>query len=353
QRWLRQAPVDERGLVPEQVLYIGAAREKGRGFRTERRRDPVTGATCPWLVRGSGVVSQYYCCCADEDFGPICLKFSSYFPYTARAIINGHEYARRQCARAGRAFTALDNGFAEVAGVAAVQAICDQVTAEKIGALAARWLRILPHPFTADDIAAGCTCATSVLQIELATPVMPDAPAAGRLLFDQIIGGNLDPGRPDMVPLIFDRAIRRRARRPAPGRFRTRVITRGVTPGLHTDCKNSKIRQYHKPGKAIRTETTIDDTRDFGVAKGRSHLPELRQIGFPARPPHRPRDPPRGVPDPYAPALPDPRHGRHQRPQPAPHQAPGSRRKLRPGPRRPRPLRRHRRLTSPTKHQQG
>jgi hypothetical protein len=85
-----------------------------------------------------------------------------------------------------------------------------------------------------------------------------------------------------MVPLIFDRAIRRRARRPAPGRFRTRVITRGVTPGLHTDCKNSKIRQYHKPGKAIRTETTIDDTRDFGVAKGRSHLPELRQIGFQA-----------------------------------------------------------------------
>ena len=282
QRRLRQAPVDERGLVPEQVLYIGAAREKVRVFRTERRRDPVTGATCPWLVRGSGVVSQYYCCCADEDFGPICLKFSSYFPYTARAIINGHEYARRQCARAGRAFTALDNGFAEVAGVAAVQAICDQVTAEKIGALAARWLRILPHPFTADDIAAGCTCATSVLQIELATTVMPDTPAAGRILFDQIIGGNLDPGRPDMVPLIFDRAIRRRARRPAPGRFRTRVITRGVTPGLHTDCKNSKIRQYHKPGKAIRTETTIDDTRDFGVAKGRSHLPELRQIGFQA-----------------------------------------------------------------------
>src|ERR1019366_4210977 len=167
-------PGAEGGRGPGRARLFGAAREKVRVFRTERRRDPVTGATCPWLVRGSGVVSQYYCCCADEDFGPICLKFSSYFPYTARAIINGHEYARRQCARAGRAFTALDNGFAEVAGVAAVQAICDQVTAEKIGALAARWLRILPHPFTADDIAAGCTCATSVLQIELATTVMPD-----------------------------------------------------------------------------------------------------------------------------------------------------------------------------------
>jgi hypothetical protein len=104
------------------------------------------------------------------------------------------------------------------------------VTAEKIEALAAKWLRILPHPFTADDIAVGYTYATSVLQIELATTVMLDTPAAGRILFGQIIGDNLGLGRPDMVSLIFDRAIRRRGKRPAPGRFRTRVSTRGVTP---------------------------------------------------------------------------------------------------------------------------
>jgi hypothetical protein len=40
------------------------------------------------------------------------------------------------------------------------------------------------------------------------------------------------------------------------------------------DCKNSKIKQYHKLGKALRTETAINETRDFGVAKGLSHLPE-------------------------------------------------------------------------------
>ena len=48
------------------------------------------------------------------------------------------------------------------------------------------------------------------------------------------------------------------------------------------DYKNSKIKQYHKLGKALRTETTTNDTADFGVARGLSHLPELKEIGFTA-----------------------------------------------------------------------
>src|SRR2546423_14259308 len=46
--YLRPAEVGERGLVPGQVLYAGVAQEKQRVFRTGKRRNPVTGATCPW-----------------------------------------------------------------------------------------------------------------------------------------------------------------------------------------------------------------------------------------------------------------------------------------------------------------
>ena len=53
-------------------------------------------------------------------------------------------------------------------------------------------------------------------------------------------------GRPDHVGLVFDRQIRTRGRHPTPGRFRTRVLTAGVTPSLHVDYKHSKIKQYHK-----------------------------------------------------------------------------------------------------------
>jgi hypothetical protein len=68
--YLRRAELDERGLVPAQVLYAGVAQEKQRVFRTSKRRNPVTGATYPWLVPGSGVVNQYYFYCVDEEFGP-------------------------------------------------------------------------------------------------------------------------------------------------------------------------------------------------------------------------------------------------------------------------------------------
>ena len=39
--------------------------------------------------------------------------------------------------------------------------------------------------------------------------------------------------------------LRRRGPRPTPGRFRTRVITSGVTPSLHVDYKHTTIKQYH------------------------------------------------------------------------------------------------------------
>jgi hypothetical protein len=282
QEYLRRAQLDARGLVPAQVLYVGVAQEKQRVFRTSKRRNPVTGATYPWLVPGSGVVNQYYFYCVDEEFGPVCVKFSGYFPYTGRLILNGNEYAKRQAVKAGIGFVPLDNAFAAVDDVAAVQAICDGLDEGKIEELAARLLRLLPHPFTAGDNAAGYGYELSVLQAEFSITQMLDAPAAGRIFFDQLIRDNLDIGRPDRVSLIFGRRIVRKGRRATPGRFRTRVITEGVTPSLHVDYKNSKIKQYHKLGKALRTETTINDTKDFGVAKGLSHLPELKEIGFTA-----------------------------------------------------------------------
>ncbi|HET9966905.1 MAG TPA: hypothetical protein VFQ68_01640 [Streptosporangiaceae bacterium] len=280
--YLQRAPLDARGLVPAQVLYVGVAQEKQKVFRTSTRRNPVTGATYPWLVPGSGVVSQYYFYCVDEEFGPVCVKFSGYFPYTGRLILNGNEYAKRQAAKAGIAFVPLDNAFAAVEDVAAVQAICDGLDEDMITALAARLLAILPYPFTAGDTEAGYRYELSVLQAEFWLTQTLDAPVSGRIFFEQLIRDNLDIGRPDRAGLIFGRRIQRGRKRPTPGRFRTRVITEDVTPSLHIDYKNSKIKQYHKLGKALRTETTINDTADFGVAKGLSHLPELKEIGFTA-----------------------------------------------------------------------
>ena len=55
-----------------------------------------------------------------------------------------------------------------------------------------------------------------------------------------------------------------------------------VVPSLHVDYKTTRIKQYHKEGRALRTETTINNTRDFGIGKLLRNLPALRQVGFQA-----------------------------------------------------------------------
>jgi hypothetical protein len=47
---------------------------------TEKRRNPVTGATYPWLVRRSAIVNHFYVYVLDCDFGPFFIKFCTYFP---------------------------------------------------------------------------------------------------------------------------------------------------------------------------------------------------------------------------------------------------------------------------------
>jgi hypothetical protein len=268
----------QRFDADEGVLYVGRAQEKARVVRTERRRCARTGMTYPWVVDGSAMVNHYYFYCVDRDFGPFFLKFCSYFPYNAKLCINGNEYAKRQLAKRGIAFEALDNGVLSCEDPKALQRICDGLDDRKIDRLLRKWLARLPHPFDRRDRAAGYRYALSILQAEFALTQVLDRPVAGRIFFEQVIRENLDIGRPGQVQLIFDRRVTRRT----PGRFRSRVITEGVTPSLHVDYKRSRIKQYHKEGQALRTETTINDTRDFGVGRLLHNLPELRRIGFAA-----------------------------------------------------------------------
>jgi hypothetical protein len=261
----------------EGVLFVGKAQEKAGVFRTEGRHDS-RGKRYPQLVRSTAMVNQYYFYCVDEDFGPLFLKVCSYFPYTAKMCINGNEYLKRQLQKRSIPFKELDNGILSCAEPSRAQAIAEGLNPKKIDALLRKWLKRLPHPFTPADRQAGYRYQISILQVELSLTQVFDRPVMGRLFFEQVIRENLDLGRPDEVQLIFDRRITRST----PGRFRTRVITQGVTPCLHVDYKHSRIKQYFKEGRALRTETTINDTRDFRISRGLKNLPVLRAIGLTA-----------------------------------------------------------------------
>jgi hypothetical protein len=265
----------------EGVLFIGRAQEKTWLFRTEKRRD-AEGNTYPWIVKTTGVVNHFYIYAVDADFGPFFLKFCSYFPYNGRLCLNGHEWAKRQAVKEGICVTALDNGFATVDDPVALQALCDRLGPAQIQALVEKWLAILPDPFTEADRDAGYRYELSILQAEFSLTQMLDRPVSGRVFFEHVIRDNLDAGRPDRVGLVFDRRIISKGRARTPGPFRTRVITEGVTPSVYIDYKHTSIKQYHKQGRALRTETTINDARDFGIGKRLTNLPALREVGFTA-----------------------------------------------------------------------
>lgn len=224
------------------------------------------------------MVNHWYWYAVDRDVGPFFLKVCTYFPYTVKVCFNGHEYLKRQLATEGIRFEALDNGLLSCADPARAQTLCDRLSAAKIDGLVRKWLRVLPSAFTPADTRAGYRYAVSVLQAECSLTQVLDRPATGRLFFEEVIRENLDLGRPSQVSLIFDRRITRQT----PGRFRTRVITEGVTPSLHLDYKHNRIKQYHKEGRALRTETTINDTRDCGIGRRltRDNLTALRRVGF-------------------------------------------------------------------------
>ena len=262
----------------EGIVFVGKAQEKTPVFRTERRRSPTTGRPYPWIVRRSAMVNNYYIYAVDRNFGPFFLKFCSYFPFNAKLCLNGHEYAKRQLAKEGIAFEALDNGILKCADPKRLQAICDGLSAAKIDALLRKWLRLLPHPFTGADRKAGYRYDISILQAEFATTQVLDRPVHGRLFFEQVIRENLDLGRPEEIQLIFNRRIPRTTR----ARFRTRVVTQEVTPSLNVYYKNTRIKQYHKENRALRTETTINNSYDFAVGKRLTNLLKLRAIGFAA-----------------------------------------------------------------------
>jgi hypothetical protein len=271
-------PYVSQAAGQEGIVLIGKAQEKTTTFRTTKGHGPRSADRYPRLVRTTAMVNQYYFYGVDVDFGPFFFKFSSYFPYTAKFCLNGHEYLKHQLAQAGIAYEALDNGILSCADPVRMQALADGLSAEKIETLVRKWQMRLPQPFTASERAAGYDYEISILQAEFALTQVLDHPRTGRLFFEAAIRENLDLGRPEQVQLIFER----RVTKATPGRFRTRIITAGVTPALHVDYKHSRIKQYHKEGRALRTETTINDTRDFYIGKRLKNLPALRQIGFQA-----------------------------------------------------------------------
>lgn len=255
------------------VVLVGVAQERATGWRGTKH---VEGGRIHFEYRRTSVyVAHYYVYFVDDEWGPGFLKICGYAPYTLKLCLNGHEWAKRQLAKAGVAFTALDNGFLACADPATLRAICDRLDAADVQACLDRWLTLVPLPLTRADDAAGFGYRLSILQLEVSRTQVFDRAQRGRELFEEVIREHLDLGRPDRIQVLFDRKVIKTT----PGRSSTRVVTHGVLPSLHVEYKRCHVKQYFKEGRALRTETTINDAHDVGLSRGLSNFARLRDLG--------------------------------------------------------------------------
>jgi hypothetical protein len=243
-------------------VMIGVAQERARVWRGWRKGGS-DGHPHFEFGRQSALPNHYYFYVDDREWGPAFWKCCCYAPYPVWLCLNGHQWAKRQAEQVGLSFEALDNGFRSVEDADALAAICARLGAREVWAFFRRWERALPSPFTAEDRARGYRYQLALRQLELSDTRVFDRPQAGREWFERTLRDQLTLGRPDHVAVVFARKVIATT----PGRFSTRVFNRGDQVGLQVHYKHSKVKQYLKQGRALRTETTVNDSYDFGVGR--------------------------------------------------------------------------------------
>lgn len=252
------------------LVLVGKAQERTsswRGFvdRSHAAHRP-NHPHIAWR-RQSSVPDHWYLYFWDHEWGPAFLRLCSYAPYPLWCCANGHEWAKRQLAKAGIGFEALDNGLRAVEDPTAAHRVCARLGAGHVRDLLRRMTAVMPDPLTTEDRRAGFDWRFSIAQLEVSDTAVFDQPRRARAWFEAAISGHLDLGRPERVSLVVDRTVVNRGRHKTPGRFATEVITREVAPQLQIHYKSSKAKAYLKEGRALRVETTVNNASDFAVHK--------------------------------------------------------------------------------------
>lgn len=254
-------------------VLIGVSQERANVFRPPARGQRQVGRFA--AHRNAAFVKYFYVYIRDHDFGPGFIRFCTFAPFSLRVCLNGHQWLVQRLRMAGHDLQQLDNGIAWVDDPEALRRLCRRFSAAHIQRFFDRWISYLPNPFSAYDRAAGYTYQLSILQLEISDTRVFDRPLHGRQFFEEVIREHLDLGRPDQIQLVFGGRPKRSWRQPP----RTRVFAAGVHPSLQVGYRNTRVKQYFKLNRALRTETTFNDTYDFRIGRKLENLPRLVEKG--------------------------------------------------------------------------
>ena len=205
---------------------------------------------------------MYYFYMLDPEFGPGFIKICTYVPYPAKVWLNGHEWAKRQAARAGIPFTRAVQRVRELRSARAAAGDLRHASAPSMCRRSSTaGSPQIPTPLSADDRAAGYWWELSMRQVEIVPHARVRRPAPRPLLLRSACSAdNIGIGRPEEVSLVFARRSR-----PTQHPFRTRIFTAGTEVRIDFRYKHSRVKQYLKDGRALRIETVINKPSDLDV----------------------------------------------------------------------------------------
>jgi hypothetical protein len=253
------------------VVVIVVAQEVQKVFMGYTRKSK-TGSPQFGFDKADRRVTVYYIYILDPTFGLCFIKICSYFPYPLKMWVNGHDWAKRQAAAEGLAFTELANGFASCDDPARLQAMCDRLTPARLQAFFNYWITRIPCPFKRADRLAGYWWQLSMRQVEVSRTMVLDAPRRARALFEALVADNIGIGRPEVVSILFARRVQRNTQ----SIFRTRVFTQGTQVRIDFTYKHCRVKLYLKEGCALRIETVVNDPGDLDILKGLANLPQVQ-----------------------------------------------------------------------------
>src|SRR5271165_1530761 len=252
------------------VVAIVATQEFQWVFSASKKTGTRGGVWFDWH-KEERRVSCFYFYVNDREFGPGFIKICTYFPYPAKVWLNGHEWAKRQAARARIGFSELANGIATCTRPERLQAICDRFGPADVQGFFDRWICRIPRPLTDDDRAIGYFWELSMRQVEVSRTIVFDDPRRARSFFESLVADNIGVGRPEQVAMVFQRPLRRPTKHP----YRQRVFGPGTEVRMDFSYKHSRVKQYLKEGRALRIETVINKPADLDLLARLEHLPEL------------------------------------------------------------------------------
>jgi len=217
------------------------------------------------LVSGPSKCLHYYHYYQHRQLGFLHVRLQTWFPFTVHICINGREWLARQLDAAGIGYLRRENCFVDIADLERAQQLADRQ-------LQVDWAKLLDRLASlANPVARQMFRAVkvpyywSVQESEWASDVLFRSATALSDLYERLLRHGLTTHSSREVMRFLGRTVPPQGG--IYGHFKGQVVTdlKSRPEGIRIKSRvdRNSIKMYNKQGNVLRTETTINQPRDF------------------------------------------------------------------------------------------